>query len=310
MPPMPTITTVDVDGQTLAYRALGSGPAVLLLHGWPTSSHLWRDVMPAIARRNRVVAPDLPGFGASSKPADVRYDFEFFGRALDGLLEALEIDELAIAGHDLGGPIALHWALDREDRATAVALLNTLVYPEFSEAVKQFFEACTTPHLRARLTSPRGLGQVLRLGLADETKLTDDLLAAVQRPFRSDESHLALAAAGIGLQPEGFAEIARRLPSVQLPVRIVYGERDRILPDIAATVARLSDDLPHAEVTPLPECGHFLQEEAPEKVGDLLAAFFAAPGSARQEPVPQPVTDVTGRSRHSALPRASFPTYG
>lgn len=279
MSPMPTIATVDVDSHAVAYRALGTGPPVLLLHGWPTSSHLWRDVMPAIARRNRVVAPDLPGFGASSKPLGVRYDFELFGRALDGLLGALEIDELAIAGHDLGGPIALHWALRRQERVTAVAALNTLVYPELSEAVKCFVEALTTPHLRTQITSPEGLEEVLRLGFADETKLTDDVLAAVQRPFRNDESRLALAAAGSGLQPKGFEEIARRLPSLQVPVRIVYGERDRILPDVAVTVARLSDDLPHAEVTPLPECGHFLQEEAPAKVGELLASFFSAPGS-------------------------------
>lgn len=239
--------------------------------------------MPEIARHNRVVAPDLPGFGLSAKPAGTRYDFEFFGRVLDGLLDALEIDEVAIAGHDLGGPIALHWALHQQERVTAIALLNTLVYPEFSAAVKQFVEACATPHLRVQLTSPRGLEEVLRRGFADESRLTDDVLAAVQRPFRSEKSRRALAAAGIGLPPAGFEEIARRLPSLRVPVRIVYGERDRILPDIADTVTRLAADLPHADVTALPECGHFLQEEAPAKVGELLAAFFSAPRSLQLE---------------------------
>ena len=106
-----TVDTVLADGLRLAYRELGSGAPVLLLHGWPTSSHLWRNVMPAIAGANRVVALDLPGFGASDKPLGVRYNFEFYARILDGFLTAIGVDEVAIAGHDLGGPIALHWAL-------------------------------------------------------------------------------------------------------------------------------------------------------------------------------------------------------
>jgi haloalkane dehalogenase len=60
-----------------------------------------------------------------------------------------------------------------------------------------------------------------------------------------------------------------------MPVRVIYGERDQILPDIAETVARVQGDLPQAEVTALPQCGHFLQEEAPEEIGSLLAGFFA-----------------------------------
>jgi pimeloyl-ACP methyl ester carboxylesterase len=79
-----TLDTVQVDGLTIAYRELGSGPPVLLLHGWPTSSFLWRDLMEPIAEHNRVVAIDLPGFGASDKPLGVRYDFDLFGRTLDG----------------------------------------------------------------------------------------------------------------------------------------------------------------------------------------------------------------------------------
>jgi pimeloyl-ACP methyl ester carboxylesterase len=270
-----TIGTVKVDGLTLAYRELGSGPPVVLLHGWPTSSFLWRNIMPAIARSNRVVAIDMPGFGGSDKPADASYDFDFFEPALDGFLEALEIDETALAVHDLGGPVGVHWAIHRPERLTKLALLNTLLYPEFSEAVMEFVKAASTPGLREQLTSPDGLEAALRLGLADEANLTDEALAAVREPFQTDESRRALARAGIGVRPEGFVEIARLLPSLDVPVRIVYGERDRILPDVAETMAHVKRDLPQAVVTALPDCGHFLQEEAPQEVGELLADFFA-----------------------------------
>jgi haloalkane dehalogenase len=247
---------------------------VLLLHGWPTSSFLWRDVMPPIARHNRVVAPDLPGFGHSDKPLDVAYDFDLFERALDGLLAALEIDDAGLAVHDLGGPVGLHWTVNRPERVTKLALLNTLVYPEFSDSVIAFIEACSNPELREQITSPEGLEAAMRLGLADESKLTPEVLEGVREPFRDSDSRRALADAGIGLPPEGFVEIAERLPSLTMPVRVIYGERDAILPDIADTVARLKRDLPQAEVTALPDCGHFLQEEAPEEIGELLAGFF------------------------------------
>ena len=180
-----TLDRVQVDGLTIAYRELGSGPPVLLLHGWPTSSFLWRDVMVPVAEHNRVVAVDLPGFGASDKPLGTRYDFDLFERTLDGFLAALGIEEVGLAVHDLGGPVGVHWALHRPERVTKLALLNTLVYPEFSEAVLEFITACSTPELREQLTSPAGLEAAMRLGLADEGHLTDEVLAAVREPFQT-----------------------------------------------------------------------------------------------------------------------------
>jgi pimeloyl-ACP methyl ester carboxylesterase len=270
-----TTKIVQVDGLRLGYRELGAGPPVLLLHGWPTSSFLWREVMEPIARANRVVALDLPGFGASDKPLGIRYSFEFFSRALDLFLAHLNIDQLGMAVHDLGGPVGLNWGLDRPGRVTKLALLNTLVYPEFSEAVKEFVRACATPGLWEEITSPSGLESITREGLADPAKLKAEVLAAVQEPFRTPEACRALADAGIGLSRKGFVQIARRLSTLRIPVRVLYGAQDRVLPDVADTMARVKVDLPQADVTVLPDCGHFLQEEAPGEVGALLARFFA-----------------------------------
>lgn len=267
-----------INGLDIAYRELGEGPAaVLLLHGWPTSSFLWRNVMPPIAQQNRVVAIDLPGFGASAKPLDVRYGFDFYTEILSGFLSELEINRVGLVGHDLGGPIGVHWALRNPERVSGLGLTNTLLYPEFSPAVQEFVIACSTPGLRERLTSPVGLGEIMRLGLATETGLTDESLNAVVAPFASADSRRALANAGIGLEYEGFQRIARELSTLRVPIRIVYGSEDRILPDVDETMARAAADLPQAETTVLRDCGHFLQEDAPEELGSLLAEFFAAP---------------------------------
>lgn len=272
---LPQPRTVDAGGLRLAYRELGAGSPVLLLHGWPTSSYLWRDVMPAIAASNRVVALDLPGFGGSDKPPGAAYDFAFFEAAIDAFLDAVGIADTGLAVHDLGGPVGLHWAARSGDRVTRLALLNTLVYPEFSDAVMAFITACSSPQSRDWITGPEGLEAGMRLGLADASRLTDESLAAVRSPFSTADDRAALAAAGIGLSPDGFGEVAAWLPTVRVPVRVIYGEQDRILPDIADTVARIQRDVPQAQVTALPDCGHFLQEEAGPQIGELLAEFFA-----------------------------------
>jgi len=264
-----------VEGLTIAYRELGEGPPVLLLHGWPTSSYLWRGVMPKIAVANRVVAVDLPGFGASEKPLDVDYGFDFHAGVLDGFLAALGIEQVALGVHDLGGPIGLDWARRNSDRVTGLALLNTLVYPEFSAAVLAFVDACAKAETRKFLSSPEGLEAAMQLGLADPAMLTDEVLAAVREPFAAEDARTALMDAGKGLEPAGFERIAAWLPTIAFPVRVVYGAQDRILPEIAETVERLVADVPRAAVTALPDCGHFLQEEAPAEIGALLAEFFA-----------------------------------
>ncbi len=266
---------VEVEGIRLHYRAAGDGPPVLLLHGWPTSSFLWRDTLPPLAKSRRAIALDLPGFGASAKPLDASYSFRFYDRILTGFLDALGFPSVGLAVHDLGGPVGLYWALHHQERVNALALLNTLVYPRLSWAVVAFVAASYTPGLRSYITSPEGLAFAMRTGIHDKTKVTEELLRAVQEPFAEDAARRVLLKSAHSLHFGGMREIAKRLPSYRGPVRILYGANDRILPDVARTMARVARDLPQAEATCLADCGHFLQEERGEEIGALLEAFFA-----------------------------------
>jgi pimeloyl-ACP methyl ester carboxylesterase len=269
------LNTIKLDnGLTIAYREAGSGPAVLLLHGWPTSSYLWRDVLPVIARSRRVIAPDLPGYGASDKPTGVRYTYEVFSQAIDGLADRLGLDRLALAGHDLGGPIALRWALDHPERVRGLALLNTLVYPDFHPSVGQFIADLRDPAGRARLTSPEGLTELFRSAVVDPARLSPEVVDAVVAPFASADAREALANAAIGLEYKLFVDLGERIGQLRAPLRLVYGTQDPILPDVAQTMARIQRDVPGAEATALPQCSHFPMEDDPETVGELLAAFF------------------------------------
>lgn len=266
---------VIVEGIRVHYREAGEGPPVLLLHGWPTSSFLYREVMKPLAAHNRVVAMDLPGFGASDKPLGPRaYTFRAYQARIDGFLEALGIAETGLVVHDLGGPVGLYWAVHQLERVTRLALLNTIVYPQVSWAVAAFAVACRIPGPRGLMTSAYGLRKAMEVGMA--TAPSAEVVAGVQAPFASKPARTALLQAALQLNLKKMREIEARLPGYTGPVRCIYGTADRILPDVARTMARVKRDLPQAEVTALDGCGHFLQEDRPDEVGALLAEFFRA----------------------------------
>lgn len=164
--------------------------------------------MPAMKKRNRVIALDLPGFGASSKPADGSYSFRFHARALDGFCATLGIEQTVLAVHDLGGPVGLYWTLQQPDRITRLALLNTLVYRQMSWAVIACVTLCRTPGLRAALTAPAGLRWAMRFGVHHKQRLGGDVIAHYQQPFAEVEACRVLAKTAYGLHPRG----GRRLP--------------------------------------------------------------------------------------------------
>ena len=272
--PAPTSHHVTIQNLRLHYTQAGEGDPILLLHGFPTSSHLYRNILPQLAKTHRAIALDLPGYGLSDKPLDVRYDYDFYADVLDSFLDALGIGETNLVVHDLGGPVGLYWAIQNPGRVPKLIILNTLVYPETSWAVKLFLIAMKTPGLRDFLVSPKGLVGAMQFGVANKARLNREVLTPYTAPFESPAARKALIKAGSGLGLRGLAKIARELPGYETSIRLIYGEKDRVLPDVAKTMARLQRARPEAELTALPNCGHFLQEDEPERVAQLMSEFF------------------------------------
>jgi 2-hydroxymuconate-semialdehyde hydrolase len=261
---------IRVTGGEIAYVDAGEGPAVLLLHGFPTSSFLWRREIPLLASRMRVIAPDLLGYGRSerspsadlSEPAQASYLRELLGR--------LELSEVAVVGHDIGGAIAQLIALDPDGLAVrALVLIDSACFDAWPiEGVKRL--QAVSPEQE----TPTFVEDVVRLtfdvGVAHEGMIDGETLAAYLEPWLRDPSSFFRAVRGI--EGKGLAGRDLDLASVDAPAFIVWGEEDPFLP--AELAERLQEALPGATLALLPGCSHFVTEDAPRTVGPLVYEFL------------------------------------
>ncbi|MGI5233243.1 haloalkane dehalogenase [Actinoallomurus sp. CA-142502] len=176
---------------TIFYRETGDGAPVVFLHGNPTSSHLWRDVIPAVPGRR--LAPDLIGMGESGKPA-IGYSFADHARYLDAWFDALALDEVTLVGHDWGGALAFDWAARHPERVRGIAVTETIVKPmaweEFPEAGRALFEAIKSDRGEVMMLDDNAFIEMLPGSVA--TPLAEDDIAAYRAPYPTRESRLPL----------------------------------------------------------------------------------------------------------------------
>ncbi|MFI6604679.1 haloalkane dehalogenase [Nonomuraea sp. NPDC050536] len=177
---------------TMFHRELGTGKPMVFLHGNPTSSHLWRDILPAITSGRRL-APDLIGMGESGKPA-IDYTFADHARYLDAWFDALELDEVTLVGHDWGGALAFDWASRHPDRVRAIAFTETIVKPmtweEFPEGGRDLFRAIKTPGVGEAMILDDNAFLLEGLPGTVATPIAEEDLAAYARPYPTRDSRL------------------------------------------------------------------------------------------------------------------------
>lgn len=272
-----------VDGR-MSYVDEGSGPPVVLVHGTPTWSFLWRHAITHLAARGyRVVAPDHLGFGLSEKPADADYGPEAHARRLRRLLDELGLRDATLVLHDYGGPIGLPFALDRRDRVRALVLLNTWAWPLSPDARIARGARLAGGPLGGILyrwfnASPRLL---LPSVFAQRERLTPEVHAQYLGPFALREArHAPWALARALLGAETWYEMlwSRRDELAELSTMLVWGMHD---PTFGVDyLGRWREALPRAEVLEVPDAGHLVQEEAPEALAAALLRVLGKEGRA------------------------------
>jgi pimeloyl-ACP methyl ester carboxylesterase len=265
------------------YREAGpqDAPVVLLLHGFPTSSHMYRDLIPRLAERHRVIAPDYPGYGSSDapSPAGFSYTFDNIAAVMDGFLQGLGVTRFALYAQDFGGPVGFRLAAMRPDRIAGLIVQNAVAHEQgLSDALKEarpFWErrtAETERPMRAFLTLETTRHQFLAGAREPSLVSPDSWLHAQQildRPG-NDEIQLSLLhdyGSNLRRYPQWQAYFRRHRPATL----VVWGRNDPFF--TVAGAEAYGQDMPKTE-THLLEGGHFVLEEHAPQVARLILSFL------------------------------------
>lgn len=267
---------IDLEGARLYYYAAGSrgaGDPVVLLHGFPSSSHLWNDVVPFMPPGHRVVVVDLLGYGRSDRPNG--RDVSVRGHADRTLLflDALGINRACIAGHDVGGGIAQMLAIRHPARVASLCLVNSVAFADWPTRDVKVARAMLplTRHLPATW-----LLSILRTDLARGYAHEERGAHSVEkyvRPFASPEGRDAFMEHLLALDAADTEALEPRLKDVVQPTAIVWGAFDPFLP--LALGERLHRAIPGSTFTVIPDVRHFTPEEAPEQVAATIGQLLA-----------------------------------
>ena len=277
---------LTIHGHDVAFRAGGSGPVVLLVHGMAGSSTTWRYVMPKLAEHFTVVAPDLLGHGASAKPrAD--YSLGAFASGLRDLLVALEHDHVTVIGQSLGGGIAMQFAYQFPERCDRLVLVSS---GGLGDEVSLLLRALTIPGVEfalpllcARQVHDAGsalAGWVGRLGVRLPRRL--DEIWASYGSLADEETRAAFVhTLRAVVDPAGQRVSARNRLHLasDVPTLIVWGDQDAIIPVHHAYATH--ELLPGSRLAIFEGVGHFPQCEQPERFVELVTDFMATTGPVR-----------------------------
>jgi pimeloyl-ACP methyl ester carboxylesterase len=281
----PAARYVEVDGHQIYVEQEGSesGDAVVLLHGFGTSSYSWRRVAPEMARSFRVVAPDLFGFGWTERPHDAAsYTREGQVRMVLGVLRALGIRRAQFVGHSYGGALTLYLAARHPEIVSSIVLVDSAApsYPEDRRT------RLANLRLLDRLLLPMALRpHRVRAGLLDSihdrSLVTPELVQAYLDRLRvegEDDAYYGLTARlppGLrGDRAAGPATWDVDLRTIAMPALVVWGSDDRVIPvRDGSKAARL---LPRGEFAAIPKSGHMLMEDRPEELLRLVMPFLSA----------------------------------
>jgi len=258
----------------LAYLDEGDGDPVLLLHGEPTWSYLYRKVLPPVAEVGRVVAPDYVGFGRSDKPTDPAwYSYDRHAAPIRSLVESLDLRRLTIVVQDWGGPIGMRIAAEAPDRVDRLVVLNTAIgagrMPEVWLRFRELMRHVGTDIQPSRLVE-----------ISCARAVADDVLAAYDAPYPDATSKAGVVAfpEHVPTEPDhpnapALMRVRDAMAQWEKPALVLFGDSDPIFPPAAAE--RMAELIPGAGPAELvADAGHMVQEDAGEEVGERIARFL------------------------------------
>jgi haloalkane dehalogenase len=282
--------TIEVLGARMAYIDEGEGDPIVFLHGNPTSSYLWRNVIPHLRSSGRCIAPDLIGMGGSDKP-DIAYRFVDHARYLAAFLDALALRRITFVLHDWGSALGFDWTTRHPNRVSAIAFMEAILTPleswsQFPDAARETFQALRTPGVGERLILDENFFVEKLLPGSVVRRLSAAELDHYRAPFRERESRRPMLVwpreIPIAGQPADVVETVttyrNALFSSPLPKLLFTAEPGALIPPPLA--AWCQANLPNLTVVSVGAGIHYLQEDHPDAIGRGIAEWLAT--TARQ----------------------------
>jgi len=268
-----------INDTRIAYGVHGSGEPVVLLHGTPSSSYIWRNVMPhLVAAGYQVHVFDLLGYGLSERPWDTKIDTSMTAQVpiLEGLLAFWGLDTFHLVAHDIGGGVAQRFGIQSTERLRSLTMIDVVSYDSYpSKRTRQQMDA----GLEALIEAPDALHR---------SHFSDWLLSTVQNKQKlRDDAHdvfLEFISGPVGqasmfqhqvrhYDPRHTMELADQLHELgQVPVKLIWGADDAW--QVTEWAHKLNEAIPGSELEIVENCGHFSPEDQPERVAESIVEFF------------------------------------
>jgi pimeloyl-ACP methyl ester carboxylesterase len=261
-----------IDGLKVSYVLCGDGPPLLLIHGIPVWGYLWKDCIEILAQHFRLIIPDLVGYGYSDQRDCFDRSIKVQATVIAKLLDFLGIEDLFVAGHDIGGAVAQRFVVDHAARVRKWALIDSVLYDSWPADP---MVRLGNPKLHYR-TRGDELAQkfIERLpdGFHHREKASQELLAGWMAPYATDEGKLSLIRNAAALNTNHTMELIDDLKRLAIPLLLLWGAKDQYQP--LSSAERFIKEFPDTQFRVIPDSDHFLPLEKGEEVAQILVEFL------------------------------------
>ena len=272
---------IPIDGIEVHYKNMdGTGPAIILLHGFGASVFSWREVMQPLSELGPVYAYDRPGFGLTERPlpgdweGENPYSLDGQVNMLGDFLDANQISEAILVGNSAGGTVATAFALQHPERVRALVAVDAAIYQNEKQTPGWIHWLLSTPQAQRIgpffMRSIRDWGaEMISTAWHDPGKIPAGVMEGYTKPLQAQDWDKGLYEV---LKAREANDLAARLGGLKIPVLVITGDDDRIVPTQSSI--QLADAIPDARLAILPACGHVPQEECPDSFLNAMIPFL------------------------------------